>query len=173
MAVNTEYVLFIDFKAGIFVKSYQIGVFLAVCTVQNVNYLKKAYKNFTQSRKCAILNSSLFLIIGINYGKDSVDMAKQESEFLMYKGKPLVRSGDTIYYGDMSDEYVIKLNIKSKKTVNDTEIADKVSIQLLSTDPNLSPRKAVIKSSEKNGMYLAMDIAEAWLSRALAKAEQN
>ena len=100
-------------------------------------------------------------------------MAKQESKFLMYKGKPLVRSGDTIYYGDMADEYVIKLNIKSKKTVNDTEIADKVSIQLLSTDPNLSPRKAVVKSSEKNGMFLAMDIAEAWLSRALAKTEQS
>ncbi len=100
-------------------------------------------------------------------------MAKQESKFLMYKGKPLVRSGDTIYYGDMADEYVIKLNIKSKKTVNDTEIADKVSIQLLSTDPNLSPRKAVVKSSEKNGMFLAMDIAEAWLSRALTKAEQS
>lgn len=100
-------------------------------------------------------------------------MAKQESEFLAYKGKPLVRSGDTIYYGDMSDEYVIKLNIKSKKTVKNTEIADKISIQLLSTDPDLSPRKAVIKSSEKNGMYLAMDIAEAWLSRALAKAEQK
>ena len=100
-------------------------------------------------------------------------MAKQESKFLMYKGKPLVRSGDTIYYGDMADEYVIKLYIKSKKTVNDTEIADKVSIQLLSTDPNLSPRKAVVKSSEKNGMFLAMDIAEAWLSRALAKTEQS
>lgn len=97
-------------------------------------------------------------------------MAKKENEFLTYKGKPLVRCGDTIYYGSMSDEYVIKLNIKSKKMIKDTEVADKISIQLISTDPELSPRKAIMKVSEKNGMYLAMDIAEAWLMRSLAKS---
>ena len=58
--------------------------------------------------------------------------------------------------------------IKTKKEVNGTEIADKVSIQLLATDPNLSPRKQLIKTSEKNGLYLAMDIADIWLERALA-----
>lgn len=99
-------------------------------------------------------------------------MAKENKEFLTYKGKPLVRSGDTIYYGSMTDEYVIKLNIKTKKKIKNTEIADKVTVQLISTDPELSPRKAIVKSSEKSGMYLAMDIAEAWLSRALAKAEK-
>lgn len=105
--------------------------------------------------------------------KESAIMAKENKEFLTYKGKPLVRSGDTIYYGSMTDEYVIKLNIKTKKKVKDIELADKVTVQLISTDPDLSPRKAVMKSSEKNGMYLAMDIADAWLSRALAKAEKN
>lgn len=105
--------------------------------------------------------------------KESAIMAKENKEFLTYKGKPLVRSGDTVYYGSMTDEYVIKLNIKTKKKVKDIELADKITVQLISTDPDLSPRKAVMKSSEKNGMYLAMDIADAWLSRALAKAEKN
>ena len=90
-----------------------------------------------------------------------------ENKFQMYKGKPLVRCNDDIYYGDMSDRFVIRMHIKSKKTVNDTEIADKVSIQLVCTDPDLSPRKQVVKASEKNGLFLAMDIAEVWLSRAL------
>lgn len=32
-------------------------------------------------------------------------------KFLEYKGKPLVRCGKTIYYGNMNDPYVICLNI--------------------------------------------------------------
>lgn len=92
-------------------------------------------------------------------------MAK--NEFFMYKNKPLVRSGDTLYYGSMSDPYVVRIKIKTKTKVNDLEIADKVSIQLMSTSPDVSPRKQVIKSSEKNGLYNAMDFAEVWLKRAL------
>ena len=39
----------------------------------------------------------------------------EKTKFPMYKGKPLVRCGDTIYYGSMKDKYVVKLEIKSKK----------------------------------------------------------
>ena len=97
---------------------------------------------------------------------------KVDTPFPMYKDKPLVRSGDTIYYGSMKDPYVIKMTIKSYKAVGEEEIADKITIQLLSTDTSLSIRKQVIKTSEKNGMFLAMDIAEAWLERSLAKAQE-
>lgn len=87
--------------------------------------------------------------------------------FFMYKNKPLVRSGDVLYYGNMSDPYVVRIKVKSKKKVKDLEIADKVSIQLMSTSSDVSPRKKIIKSSEKNGLYMAMDFAEVWLKRAL------
>lgn len=90
-----------------------------------------------------------------------------ESEFSTYKGKPLVRCGDELYYGDMSDPYVIRMQIKTKKEAGDLEIADKVVVQLMATDPNLSPRRQLVKSSEKQGLYLAMDIADIWLERAL------
>lgn len=79
-----------------------------------------------------------------------------------------MRSGDTIYYGDMRDKCVIKIDIKTKKKLNDIEVADKVSIQLLYTDP-ISAGKAVEKSSEKNGLYLALDLADIWLTRALSE----
>lgn len=91
-----------------------------------------------------------------------------EKEFSTYKGKPLVRCGDEIYYGSMDQRFVIRMQIKSKKEVNGLEVADKVAIQLLCTDPDLSPRKQLVKSSEKNGLYLALDIADIWLERALA-----
>lgn len=90
-----------------------------------------------------------------------------EKEFSTYKGKPLVRCDDELYFGSMADRFVIRMQIKSKKTVGDTEIADKVAIQLLCTDPDLSPRKQLVKSSEKSGLYVALDIADVWLERAL------
>ena len=94
---------------------------------------------------------------------------KQKSPFPMYRGKPLVRSGDTIYYGNMTDKYVIKIDIKTKKTVEDMEVADKCIVQLMLTDPEIRSRKQIVKTSEKNGLYLALDIADAWLTRALAE----
>ncbi len=90
-----------------------------------------------------------------------------EKEFSTYKGKPLVRCGDELYYGSMEDRFVIRLQIKTKKQVNGLDVADKVAIQLLCTDPDLSPRKQLVKASEKNGLYLALDIADIWLERAL------
>ena len=90
-----------------------------------------------------------------------------EKEFSTYKGRPLVRCGDEIYYGSMEDRFVIRMQVKTKKEVNGLDVADKVAIQLLCTDPDLSPRKQLVKSSEKSGLYLALDIAEVWLERAL------
>ena len=99
-------------------------------------------------------------------------MADNKTEFFQYKGKPLVRCGDVLYYGDMKDPYVIKLNIKSKQQQGDMEIADKVTIQLLSTDPDISPRKAIVKTSEKPSLYLAIDIGSVWLQKALKEASK-
>lgn len=89
-------------------------------------------------------------------------------EFFTYKGRPLVRCGDELYYGSMEERFVIRMQIKSKKAVGDLQIADKVTVQLMCTDPELSPRKQLIKSSEKNGLFLAIDIADIWLERALS-----
>lgn len=92
-----------------------------------------------------------------------------EPQFPTYKGKPLVRCGDVIFYGSMRDRYVVRLEIKSKKKVKDMEVADRVSVQLMLTDQTVRNRKQIVKTSEKEGLYLAMDIAEVWLTRALAE----
>ncbi len=97
------------------------------------------------------------------------DVDESKPQFPTYKGKPLVRCGDVIYYGSMQDKYVVKLEIKSKKKVKDLDVADRVTIQLMYTDQNIRSRKQIVKSSEKTGLYLAMDIADAWLTRALAE----
>lgn len=92
---------------------------------------------------------------------------KKKAKFLSYKGKPLVRCGNTIYYGNMTDPYVVLLQILSSKKVNDLDIADKVTVQLLSTDPDARPKDRIIKKSEKKGLYQAMDIGSIWLELAL------
>ncbi len=79
----------------------------------------------------------------------------------------MVRSGDTIYYGSMTDKYVIKVDVKTKKKVGDLDVADKVVVQLMYTDPEIRSRKQIVKTSEKTGLYLALDIADVWLNRAL------
>lgn len=94
---------------------------------------------------------------------------KKKDKFLLYKGKPLVRSGNTLYYGNMSDEYVLFLQIISTKKVKELDVADKVTVQLLRTDPDIRPKDRVVKKSEKKGLYAAMEIGSIWLERELAK----
>lgn len=96
-------------------------------------------------------------------------MAENKNEkFLEYKGKPLVRSGKTIYYGNMSDPYVVCLNIINEgEPVGDLKMAGKVAIQLLSTDPDVSPKDKIVKKSEKDGLFNALDLGAVWLERAL------
>ena len=94
-------------------------------------------------------------------------MAEKKNDFLTYKGRPLVRNGNTIYYGNMTDDFVIMLQINSSKEFGDLDLASKVSIQLINTDPDVSIKEKIVKSSEKKGLYAAMDIADIWLSRAL------
>lgn len=92
---------------------------------------------------------------------------KKEQQFMTYKDKPLVRCGSTIYYGNMYDDYVILIQIVDTKKVGDLDIADRVTVQLLNTDPDVRPRERIVKKSEKKGLYEAMDIASIWLERAL------
>lgn len=97
-------------------------------------------------------------------------MAEEKKEkILEYKGKPLVRSGKTIYYGNMSDPFVVCLNIMDNEKIKDLNVSGKVAIQLLDTDPTISPKEKIIKKSEKDGLFNALDLGAVWLERALKK----
>ncbi len=91
-----------------------------------------------------------------------------ENKGLMYKGRPLMRKDNLIYYGSMADSHIVMLQIMETKKVNDTDIATKVSIQLQLTDPNAKGRDRIVKKGEKDGLYTALDFGSVWLERALA-----
>lgn len=87
---------------------------------------------------------------------------------LEYKGHPLQRKDNIIYYGSFSDKYIIMMQILETKKVNDLDVASKVSVQLQLTDASIKSRDRIVKKTEKDGLYLAIDVASVWLDRALA-----
>ncbi len=88
-----------------------------------------------------------------------------EKEIFTYKEKPMVRRGDTIYYGSLDEKYIIIFTIKSKKKVGDLEVADSVAIDLCTNDA--SGKHKVIKKANRESLYEAIDIAEFWLQDAI------
>ena len=90
------------------------------------------------------------------------------SKELVYKGHPLRRKDNIIYFGSMGDKYIIMMQILETKKVEDLDVATRVAVQLQLTDPDLRSRDRVVKKSEKSSLYAAMDVAAVWLDRALA-----
>ena len=92
----------------------------------------------------------------------------EENAVLMYKGRPLMRKDNLIYYGSMADSHIIMMQILESKKQGDFDVATRVSVQLQLTDPAAKSRDRIVKKSEKNGLYAALDVGCVWLERALA-----
>lgn len=88
----------------------------------------------------------------------------EKSEYFTYKGLPLVRSKDYIYFGDPAETHIIFISILSS---DNDGIPSKVSVELLLTDETLPPMKRLLKRGEKTSLYEALDIGLIWLQRAL------
>ena len=91
-----------------------------------------------------------------------------KAEGLIYKGHPLRRVDNFIYYGTMAEKYIIMMQILDTKKVDDLDVASRVSVQLQLTDPDLKSRDRVVKKTEKDSLYNAMDVASVWLERSLS-----
>lgn len=92
----------------------------------------------------------------------------EENKYLLYKGKPLVRNQNTLYYGDINQKHIIMMQILSTTPVDDLNVATKVLVQLVLTNENLKLKDRIVKKIEKPGIYPAMDIGYIWLERANA-----
>ena len=69
----------------------------------------------------------------------------KKNDLLEYKGHPLMRKDNIIYYGSMSDSHIIMMQILDSADMKDR----------------------IVKKTEKNSLWSAMDIASIWLDRAL------
>jgi hypothetical protein len=79
-----------------------------------------------------------------------------------------MRKDNIIYYGSMSDKYIVMMQILSSSPLEDVKLSGKVLVQLQYTDPEISAKDRIVKSAERIGLWTAVDLASVWLERALA-----
>jgi hypothetical protein len=98
-----------------------------------------------------------------------MDEKQEKKNYILYKGKPLVRENNVFCYGNMSDKYILFLMVLSTKTINNSnitiEIPDKILIQILSTDVTKTLTERMEKQFERSGLYEALDIGIIWLDK--------
>ena len=82
----------------------------------------------------------------------------KKGEGLVYRNHPLRRVDNLIYYGSMADKYIVMLQILETKKEKDMDVATRVSVQLQLTAPDLKSRDRVVKKTEKDSLYAAMDV---------------
>ena len=87
---------------------------------------------------------------------------------LVYKNHPLRRIDNLIYYGSMADKYIVMFQILETRKEKDMDVAKRVSVQLQLTDPTIKSRDRVVKKTEKDSLYAALDVGCIWLERALS-----
>lgn len=92
----------------------------------------------------------------------------EKSSVLTYKGHPLRRKDNLIYYGSMADKYIIMIQVMNTEKQGSLELANKVQLQLQLTDPDLKSRDRVVKKSDLPDLFSAIDMGSIWLMRALA-----
>ena len=92
----------------------------------------------------------------------------KKDEGLVYRNHPLRRIDNLIYYGSMADKYIVMFQILETRKEGDMDVAKRVSVQLQLTDPSIKSRDRVVKKSEKDSLYAAMDVGSIWLERALS-----
>ena len=90
-----------------------------------------------------------------------------EGKYLMYKNRPLVREGDTICYGDMSEKYILIMEIFGYKQENGIKIPDIVLVQVVESED----QNKIVRQGQKNGLYEAFGYGLIWLEQALGKEE--
>jgi hypothetical protein len=85
-----------------------------------------------------------------------------QGKYLEYQGRPLVRKGDEIYLGDMSDKGYLFMSIMAKETKLGVEIPSLILIQVYDTK-----EKKPVKDMQKmvKSLAEAFEFGTAWLNR--------
>lgn len=93
--------------------------------------------------------------------------ALTERDVLVYREKPLLRDGNTLYYGDFSENFIVRFTILETETVNDLDMAKKVIIELLEKNGDDIKSAKLTKKAERTSMWAALDIGIYWLEDIL------
>lgn len=103
-------------------------------------------------------------------GKQPKKTEKNMNGYFMYQGKPLLRCGNEIYYGDTDAPYVVVFRLMEQEPLGDLQIAKRVIIELKT---NEGKKSRLIRQAERDGLYKAFDIGMFWLEQALEADQQQ
>ena len=99
---------------------------------------------------------------------NTAPIAVADGEYLVYKGRPLVREGNMICYGCIEDAYTLRMTVMTAKEYNGKEVPDKILIQIVNNDTTLPATERIVKQDMKSGLADAFEIGMIWLERHLA-----
>lgn len=88
-----------------------------------------------------------------------------DGKYLEYKGRPLVREGDTICYGDMNEKCVLILEILSYKKEDGKDLPDNVFIQVV----DAKNQSNILRQGSEKGLFEAFELGLIWLEHELKK----
>ncbi|MBE7037254.1 MAG: hypothetical protein E7403_08175 [Ruminococcaceae bacterium] len=94
-------------------------------------------------------------------------MAKKAKEYLLYEGKPLLRDGNVLYYGDFNENFITRFTIVETKKLKDLNVASKVNVELLEKHGDDIRSARLTKKAERDSLYAALDIGVYWLEDIL------
>lgn len=92
-------------------------------------------------------------------------MPNEDKKYFEFNGKPFIRRGNILYYGDPKDKYMVKFTVNSSVKAGNMDVADSVTVQLVTN--TFSGKDRVIKQAQRDGLYRAFDVGEYWLNEAL------
>ena len=95
---------------------------------------------------------------------------EQISNYVVYKNRPLIREGNIICYGKPTDPAMLILTVLTTKKIGSVEVSDQIFVQLQTTAASKDGIR-VLKQTEKNGLFEALDIGTIWLDRELRKQQ--
>ncbi len=96
--------------------------------------------------------------------------AAKKKKILTYKGKPLLKCGERIYYGNLEDKLILALDVVESEKNKDIQSSKKIKIQLMDNTGDLGAGQ-VYRKAERENLYKALDIGEWWLQDALQTFE--
>ena len=88
-----------------------------------------------------------------------------EGKYLMYKDRPLVREGDTICYGDMTEKYILVMEIMTYKNDGGEQLPDQILVQVLESQN----QSKILRQGFMTGLQEAFSSGIKWLEHALAQ----
>lgn len=93
-----------------------------------------------------------------------------DGQYILYKGKPLVRDKNIFVYGAMSDDYVLQLNVINTKKIARTDgteldVPDSILGMIVSTDATKPFQERVVDTFQKQGIAVALEIGEIMLKK--------